>query len=241
MKILAINGTYRPKGTTACLAGRALEGAAAEGAETEHVLLVEKDIRFCANCFACYQDLTSTIAPCRHEDDVRGILESIQEADGVLFASPVHAGFMSALMFAFLEGAIFPLATPTGSIMGLQSCPEPRLTGKVRAVATIVSAGGVPPEYRQYCDLATPVLAEAGALLANGLPIGDLYAAAHFPKEMKDEDWPRAFLLRELTEDQLREAYGLGVKMARAIRAGEVEPYDATRFGPAREGGVDGS
>jgi len=241
MKILAINGTYRPKGTTARLTDRALEGAAAEGAETEHVLLVEKDIRYCANCLTCYQDLTSTIAPCRHGDDVRGILESIQETDGLLLASPVHAGFTSALMFAFLERAIFPLATPTGSMMGFQSCPEPRLTEKARAVATIVSAGGVPPEHRQYCDMATPVLAEAGALLANGLPIGDLYAAAHFPKEMRDEDWPRAFLLRELTEDQLQEAYDLGVKMARAIKAGELKPYDAAYYVQAMEGATDRS
>ena len=52
MEVLAINGTYRPKGTTTRLTDRALKGAAAEGAETEHVPLVEKDIRYCANCQA---------------------------------------------------------------------------------------------------------------------------------------------------------------------------------------------
>ena len=230
MKILAINGTYQPKGTTTRHTDRALEGAAAQGAKTEHVLLVEKEIQFCANCLTCYKDLTSTIAPCSIEDDVRGILESIQEADGVILASPVHCGFTTALMFAFLERACFPLATPTGSMLGYPACPEPRLTDKPRAVATIVSAGGTPPELRQYCDLATPFLAEAGALLANGLPMGDLYAAAYFSKEMRDEDWPRSFLLRELTEDQLQEAYDLGVKMARAIKAGAVKPFDAAYF-----------
>lgn len=45
MKILAIDGTYRPEGTTARLTDRALEGAAAEGVESEHVLLKEKNIQ----------------------------------------------------------------------------------------------------------------------------------------------------------------------------------------------------
>lgn len=41
-------------------------------------------------------------------------------------------------------------------------------------------------------------------------------------------DWSRALLLRELTEEQLQEAYDLGVKMARTIKAGEARPYDAS-------------
>ena len=131
-----------------------------------------------------------------------------------------------------LERATFGLGRPTGVSMGMRGCPEPRATDKVRPVATIVSAGGAPDELRQACDLVTPVLGWYGACMANGLPIGDLYAAARFPRQMQEEDWSRAMLLRELTEEQLQEAYDLGVKMARAIKTGEARPYDESFFEP---------
>lgn len=230
MKILAINGSYRPEGTTVKLTNKALEGAAAMGAHTEHIMLLEKNIGYCKNCLMCYRDMTSPIAPCSIDDEVRSILESIRDADGLILSSPVHCGLCSALMFAFIERSTFTLGKPTGTSMGMKGCPEPRLTEKARAVATIVSAAGTTPELRHLCDSVTPLLSWFGAIVANGLPTGNLYAAAHFPGEMKEEDWPRALLLRELIEAQLQEAYTLGEKVACAIRAGGLKPYDPLFF-----------
>ena len=230
MKILAINGSYRAKGTTARLTAKALEGAASEGADTEAVLLVEKDVRYCTNCLTCYKDTTSQIAPCPIDDDVRGILEAIRDADGVLFTSPVHCGFVSGLMVAFLERAAWPLAKPTGEIMGLKGMPEPRLTDKARAVATIVSAGGMPAELRQYCDMGTPWLQEMAAGLCNGEPVGDMYAGAVFTKELEGDEHARSYFFRELTDAQLQQAHDLGATMVRALKAGTVRGYDPMRF-----------
>jgi len=58
--------------------------------------------------------------------------------------------------------------------MGLKGCPEPRLTGKARAVATIASAGGMPIEMRGHCDIGTPWLKET-AMFFNGECVGDSY------------------------------------------------------------------
>ncbi|MEW6660409.1 MAG: flavodoxin family protein [Thermodesulfobacteriota bacterium] len=226
MKILALNATSRPKQTTSRLVQQALEGAASQGAATEMVLLKNLDIRYCTNCLTCYQDLESQIAPCILEDDVRGVLEKIKEADGVIFASPVHCGFVTGLMTVFLQRAAWTLCRPTGELLGLKGCPQPRLTDKTRAVATIVSAGSIPPELRSYCDLGTPWMLDLGTLIANGSAVGDLYAAAFFPRELSGQDWQRAFLLRELTEGQLQEAFQLGVAMAQALKEGRVAPYD---------------
>jgi hypothetical protein len=157
---------------------------------------------------------------------VRPVLEKIKEADGVIFASPVHCGFVTGLMTVFIERAAWTLCRPTGEILGLKGCPEPRLTDKARAVATIVSAGGIPPELRSYCDTGTPWLLDMGACIANGSAVGNLYAAALFPRELSGQDWQRTFLIRELTEGQLLEAYQLGVAMVQAIREGRVTPYD---------------
>jgi len=225
MKVLALNATYRPGKTTTRLAQSALEGAASVGADTEMVMLRDKDIQFCKNCLTCYKDLESEIAPCTIEDDIGEILEKIRDADGILMASPVHCGFVTGLMMAFIERITFRLCRPTGEYMGLKGCPEPRLTGKARAVATIVSAGGMPMEMRAYCDLATPWMKEA-AVFFNGECIGDIYAGAVFNKKLKDDEWSKSFLFRELQEEQLQDAFILGVKMGEAIKNKKVRPFN---------------
>jgi multimeric flavodoxin WrbA len=225
MKILALNGTYRPAQTTTRLTQRALDGAASLGAGTEMVMLRDRNIQFCKNCLTCYKDLESEIAPCAIDDDVGEILEKVQEADGIILASPVHCGFVTGLMTAFIERIAFRLCRPTGEYMGFKGCPEPRSTVKARAVATIVSAGGVPTELRAYCDLGTPWLKDA-AVFFNGECIGDMYAGAVFTKELQGDDWSRSFLFRELTEGQLQEAFNLGAKMAEAIRNKTIRPFD---------------
>jgi len=230
MKILAINGSYRPQGTTTQLTKKALEGAASEGADTNLVLLVEKDVRYCTNCLTCYKNLEDEIAACPIDDDVRGILEEIRDADGVFFTSPVHCGFVTGLMNAFIERTVWTLLRPTGEIMGIKGCPEPRLVGKARAIATIVSAGGLPPEMRPYCDTGSPWLQELASGLCNGECIGDVYAGAIFTKELEGEEWSKAYLYRELTDGQLQEAYDLGAKMARVLKEGKVRPFDPTQW-----------
>ncbi|MBI5523832.1 MAG: flavodoxin family protein [Desulfarculus sp.] len=229
MQVLALNATGRAQGTTSALCQAALEGAASLGAATEMVLLKDHDIRFCVNCLTCYQDLESMIAPCSIEDGVTAILEKIKAADGVIFASPVHSGFVTGLMTTFLERAAFRLCSPTGEVMGLKGCPAPRLTGKPRAAASILSAGMIPPEARQYCDLGTPWLKENVGLLVNGPFIGDIYAGAIFDHPLSAQEATRGFLLRRLTPEQLEEARQLGVKMAQAIQDG-LEPYSAASY-----------
>ncbi len=230
MKILAINGTYRKNGTTTELTLKALEGARSEGAETEMVLLTEKDVRYCTNCLTCYQDLDSEIAQCSIDDDVHTILEKIREADGVFFTSPVQCGFVTALMTTFLHRAAWTLLRPTGELLGLKGTPEPRLTGKARAVAAIVSAGSVPTELRQYCDTGTPWLVDMAGSICNGECVGDMYAGAAFSRELQDEEWSRSLLYRKLSPEQLRQAYDLGAYMARAVKESRIRPYDPARL-----------
>ena len=100
----------------------------------------------------------------------------------------------------------------------------------------ILSAGGIPPQMRQYCDLGTPWLKETASMLFNGEFIGDVYAGAVFDRELSRQQRERVYFLRELTGAQLDEAYRLGVRMAGAIRNG-VKPYDPAAGFPAPEEG----
>ena len=226
MKVLALNATYRKKGTTSSLVEKALQGAASVGAETEHLLLKDYDIRYCTNCLKCYADLESEIAPCTHDDDLTLILEKIREADGVLLGSPVHMGFVTGLMWVFMERACFRLSRPTGDLLGLKGCPEPRLTKKPRASASIVTAGMVPEEFRPYCDSGTDWFRANIPMMFNGEFVIDQYAAAFFPKEISDSEWSKALFLRKLTEVQLQEAFELGKTLAVRISAGKIRAYD---------------
>ena len=235
MKVLALNATYRKQGTTTSLVEKALQGAAAVGAVTEHLLLKDFDIRYCTNCLKCYGDLESEIAPCTHDDDVTLILEKIKEADGVLFGSPVHMGFVTGLMYVFMERTCFRLARPTGELLGLKGCPDPRLTNKPRALASIVTAGAVPEELRQYCDAGTEWLKDNVPMLLNGEFVIDQYAAAFFPKELNDDEWSRAFFLRKLTEAQLEEAFELGKTLASRISEDNVRAYNQTMLSDGLE------
>lgn len=232
MRILALNATYRPEQTTTRLTEKALEGAASVGAQTEMILLRDHDIQYCQNCLTCYKDTESEIGPCVIDDDVRSILEKIREADGILLTSPVHNGFVTGLMTAFMERISWTLCRSTGEIMGLKGCPEPRLTDKARASASIVSAGCIPEPMREYCDTGTPWLKGMAEVLFNGEFLYDMYASAVFTKELEGDEWHRAFLFRELTDAQFREAFDLGKNLATAVADGSIRPYDPLRSLP---------
>lgn len=227
MKILAVNATYRKNGTTTRLVRRALEGAASAGAETEMILLADRDVRLCRNCLQCYRDLESELAPCPIDDDVGAILRAILDADGVVFASPIHNGFVSASMVALFERMVWRVCRPTGKILGLKGVPEPRRKERVRAIASIVSAGGMPDRLRSMCD-GTPFLKENAPHFLNGFWVGDMYAAAHLRRRPRtDEDWRGLYFLRELSTSQFARAHDLGVRMAKALDRGGRRPTRA--------------
>ncbi|MBU2548240.1 MAG: flavodoxin family protein [Proteobacteria bacterium] len=223
MQVLAINGSYRTKGTTARLLEAALEGAASKGASTDVVMLRDRNIQWCTNCLKCYNDLESPLGPCSVDDDMTAILEQVQRADGILFGSPIHNGFLTALMTLFIERMVWRVCRPTGTIGGLRGTPEPR-QDKVRALASIVSAGGMPARLRSACD-GTPWLKENCTLYLNGFWVGDMYAAADLVRlPESDEEWARMYHLRRLSASQIAKARELGERLAETIARGDIRP-----------------
>ena len=233
MKILAINGAYRKKGTTTGLTKAALEGAASIGAETEMVLLRDHDVRHCTNCLMCYKDLYSEIAPCSVKDSAGEILQKIKDADGIILSSPVHNGFVTGLMTVFFERIAWRLCRPTGKVLTVRGLPEPR-SQKILALATIVSAGSMPTKQgKKYCNEGTPFMKQNGCLILNAAWVGAMYAGAEFSKKLQADDWQRAYSYRTLSKEQLTEARDLGIKMARMIKADRLKPlHPLGRFGP---------
>ena len=83
------------------------------------------------------------------------IATKLHEADGVIFSSPIHNGFLTCLMVLLMERLTFRLCMPGGEIAGFKGCPKPRSANKVRAVGSIVSAGGMPGVSIQQLSLGT--------------------------------------------------------------------------------------
>lgn len=225
MKIIALNGTYRPQGTTTRLTEKALEGARSLGADTRMILLQDHSILYCTNCLQCYRNKSEEIPPCPRHDDVDLILAKIREADGVLLATPLHSGFMTGLMTAFFERIGHRVCLSRGSFHSMMPNLESRLNAKPRAVAAILNAGGVPARLRKHCDFVTPWFKECALPMFYGEWVGDLYAGAELTRLPEtEEDWARLYFSRKLSDEQLDQAFQLGVNMAERIRAGKLVP-----------------
>ena len=99
MKIIAIHGSpHTTRSTTRKLAGLVLEGAAEAGAETEMIDLCDLRVTPCTACDAC-----SLNGVCVNDDNVPSIIERMNEADGIVFASPVYIDNVSGQMKIFFD------------------------------------------------------------------------------------------------------------------------------------------
>jgi multimeric flavodoxin WrbA len=98
-----------------------MEGAQTGGAETEMVMLRDCTIGYCTNCLKCYSISGDGQSPYSLKDDVDEVIERIVEADGILFASPVHYGFVTGLMTVFWERLSWRVARPDGPFLNCGS------------------------------------------------------------------------------------------------------------------------
>ena len=109
MKIFLINGSPRKNMNTAELLLKSKEGAEAEGAENELINLYDFCYRGCVNCFACKRINNNTNGLCDYNDELRPILQKLQNADGIIIGAPIYFGYMNAQTRAFIERLIFPI------------------------------------------------------------------------------------------------------------------------------------
>lgn len=71
---------------------KALDGAAAGGAETELVRMCRLNIKRCIGCGACSRGWQKEGKQCKciHKDDFQGVMEKILDADAIIVAAPVY-------------------------------------------------------------------------------------------------------------------------------------------------------
>lgn len=106
MKILVIQGGGRPKGNTSQLIASFKAGAEESGHSVKVASLMKNEVRGCLGCNACRFG-----KPCVQKDAFNSLVPSIQEADCLVFASPLYFWQLSARIKAFIE-RFYCLAEP---------------------------------------------------------------------------------------------------------------------------------
>jgi multimeric flavodoxin WrbA len=98
MKLLAINGSRRKNGNTNCLIQSLLAPADKCGAQTEIIFLGDYNIGACTGCEGCRSSWECVI-----KDDFAQIVKKIDDADGIVLASPTYWYSVTSDMKRFID------------------------------------------------------------------------------------------------------------------------------------------
>lgn len=101
MKVLILNGNPDPdKGKMDSYLVRLQEQLSAAGHDVKVVMLRDLKIGYCTGCFNCW---LKTPGICTIQDDAIGITRQYIASDHVILASPLIAGFPSALLKSAMD------------------------------------------------------------------------------------------------------------------------------------------
>ena len=103
MKVLAIAGSRNEKGQTARAMEAFLSGVTETGVGVEKLFLPHMNIERCRQCNEDGWGLCRNEGRCVIEDDLSLIEQKIQEAKGVVFATPVYYSDLSESIRGFLD------------------------------------------------------------------------------------------------------------------------------------------
>ena len=97
-KVVVLSPSLRTNSNSESLAKSFVEGAKEAGNEVKYISLKNKDIRFCIGCLACQKT-----GHCVIKDDVADIMNSVLEANVVVWATPIYYYEMSGQMKTLID------------------------------------------------------------------------------------------------------------------------------------------
>lgn len=103
MKVVAINGSARREGNTAILIDRVFEELGREGIATQQIKLAGRKVGGCIACFKCFENRNRRCAV--DGDFVNEVIGAMDEADGIILASPTYFATVSTELKAVMDRA----------------------------------------------------------------------------------------------------------------------------------------
>ncbi len=104
MKVVAFNGSPKREGNTFEAIKIVAEQLEKENIEVEIIHVGNKKIQGCTACNSCFKTRNEK---CIIDDEVNEWIQKMKDADGIIFASPVHFSGITATMKAFLDRAMY--------------------------------------------------------------------------------------------------------------------------------------
>lgn len=120
-KVLIISTSPRKNGNSDLLAQAFAGGAKEAGHDVAFMAFREKNIQYCRGCLACQKTFRCVI-----KDDMAAILENMQKADVVCFATPVYYYACCGQLKTFLDrcNPLFPQEYAFRDVYLLASCAD---------------------------------------------------------------------------------------------------------------------
>ncbi len=100
MKILILNGSPSTDGNTVALVNAFKEGTESKGHEVTVLNVAHKNVHGCMSCNYCHNQGNGH---CIQKDDMQEMYPIIQEAEMIVFASPIYYFTMSAQLEAVIQ------------------------------------------------------------------------------------------------------------------------------------------
>jgi multimeric flavodoxin WrbA len=98
MKILGVVCSPRKGGNTETLVSEVLASAREAGADTELLLLGDKEVKPCDGCRSCHKT-----GVCHIKDDMLDIYPKLEEAEGIVIGTPVYFWTVSGQCKVFID------------------------------------------------------------------------------------------------------------------------------------------
>jgi multimeric flavodoxin WrbA len=159
MKILALMGSPRKGGNTDILIDQILLGGREKGHFGEKLYLYDYDTLPCIDCRRCKKDL-----PCPHQDGASHIFQKMEEADALIFGTPIYWYGPTAKMKLLIDRLRPYIATG-------------KLSGKIGAIAVPSEEGPAccgPLEEMFKMSFQYLGISFAGAVLATAYEKGEV-------------------------------------------------------------------
>ncbi|MGV8120508.1 MAG: flavodoxin family protein [Candidatus Xenobiia bacterium LiM19] len=103
-KVAILFGSPRKNSNTHLLVEEARRGLADSGAESKIFFLNDMKIRGCQACYYCKKN---NVTDCAVKDDMQSIYQAVNESDGIIVASPIYFGEVTAQTKACID-RMFP-------------------------------------------------------------------------------------------------------------------------------------
>ncbi|SPF56164.1 conserved hypothetical protein [Candidatus Desulfosporosinus infrequens] len=214
MKLIALCGSARKQGNTAKMLHQVIEGAKSVGAETEFVNLFDLNYKDCISCYACKLKNSKSFGHCMVNDELKPLLERIEQSDVIVLGSPIYYGNLSGQMRSFTDRLLFQYLDYGGTGTG----PKPK-NFKTALIATmngndeIYVKRGVKDTLVSLSEMIGHTLGSCELLTLTDTVLFDDYSK--YVYQMPDIE-EKSSRIEKISAEDMNKAFDLGVRLIKS-------------------------